>query len=154
MRCIVVATDGSDAADRAVDFAADLAGRFAADLLLTHVILASATVLAGGGFPHPVTDLRAPIRIENASLSELLTDAGNDILAKAKERAEAKGARRVHTELRTGDAAEMVLSVAKEHDADVIVLGKRGRGRLAGLLLGSTSQKVMMLASCAVIIVP
>lgn len=154
MRQIVAATDGSDTADRAVDFAAELASKFTVDLVLTYVISASSTALAGGGLAHPATDLRAPIRVESTSLSQVLTDAANDILAKAKARAQARGARRVHTELRTGEPAEMILLLAKEHDAGVIVLGKRGRGRLAGLLLGSISQKVMMLAPCAVIVVP
>lgn len=155
MRCIVAATDGSDTADRAIDFAADLASKFSVDLVLTHVISASSTLApAGPGLAHPASDLRAPTRVENTSLSEVFTDAANDILAKATGRAEARGARRTHTEVRAGEPAEMILSVAKEHEADVIVLGKRGRGRLAGLLLGSISQKVMMLARCAVIIIP
>lgn len=154
MRRIVTATDGSDAADRAVDFAADLAGKFAADLLVINAVSTSAVTLAGSGLAHPAADLRAPVRVESTSLSEVLTDTANDLLAKAKGRAEARGARHVQTELRMGDAAEMVLAVAKEHHADVIVLGKRGRGRLAGLLLGSTSQKVAMSAPCTVIVVP
>jgi nucleotide-binding universal stress UspA family protein len=165
MRHIVAATDGSDTADRAIDFAADLAGKFAADLVLIHVISASMPAPGGTGIAHPAGDLRAdlrapirslraPIGMENVSLPEVLTDAANDILAKAKGRAEARGAKRVDTELRTGEPAEMILSFAKEQEADIIVLGKRGRGRLAGLLFGSISQKVAMLAPCAVIVVP
>ncbi len=154
MHHIVAATDGSDAADRAIDFAAELAGKFAADLVLTHVISAATLAPGGTGLAHPAADLRAPMRIENTSLSEVLTDTAKDILAKAATRAKARGARRIDTEVRTGDPVEMILSVAAEHDADVIVLGRRGLGRLAGLLLGSNSQKVAMLARCAVIVVP
>jgi nucleotide-binding universal stress UspA family protein len=36
----------------------------------------------------------------------------------------------------------------------MLVLGRRGRGRLAGLLLGSVSQKLASLAPCSVVIVP
>ncbi len=158
MRYIVAATDGSDIADRAIDFAADLATKFTADAVLLHVISASTLASTGTGPAHPAGDLRAdlrvPRRVENTSLSEVLRDTANDILDKAKRRAEARGARRVDTEVRVGEPAEMILSVGKEREADVIVVGKRGRGRVAGLLLGSISQKVMMLAPCIVIVVP
>jgi nucleotide-binding universal stress UspA family protein len=154
MRCIVVATDGSDTADRAIDFAADMASKFAVDLVLTHVISASTLAPAGDPLAHAASDLRAPMRVESTSLSTGLTDAAANILAQAKGRAEARGARVVHTEVRAGDPAGMILSVAKEHEADVIVLGKRGLGRLAGLVLGSISQKMMMSAQCAVIVIP
>ena len=52
-----------------------------------------------------------------------------------------------------GDPAETILKVAKTRDIDLIVMGARGMGRLHGLLLGSTSQKVLSLAPCPVLIV-
>ena len=59
----------------------------------------------------------------------------------------------IHTEIIEGDSAEAIIDVATTRGSDVIVRGSRGRGRLAGLLLGSTSQKVVAHAPCPVLIV-
>ena len=59
----------------------------------------------------------------------------------------------VHTELIEGDAAESIIDVARTRNSNVIVMGSRGLGRLAGLVLGSTSQKVVSHAPCPVLIV-
>jgi nucleotide-binding universal stress UspA family protein len=52
-----------------------------------------------------------------------------------------------------GHAAREILDDAREHQADVIVMGSRGRGDLAGLLLGSTAHKVIHLADRPVLVV-
>jgi nucleotide-binding universal stress UspA family protein len=59
----------------------------------------------------------------------------------------------IHTEILEGDPASAILEVAKTRGSDVIVMGSRGLGLLAGLLLGSTSQKVVAHAPCPVLIV-
>ena len=59
----------------------------------------------------------------------------------------------IHTELIEGDAAESIIEVANTRESSVIVMGSRGLGRLAGLVLGSTSQKVVSHAPCPVLIV-
>ena len=59
----------------------------------------------------------------------------------------------IHTELIEGSPAEAIIDVAATRKSDVIVMGSRGLGRLAGLLLGSTSQKVVAHAPCPVLIV-
>ncbi len=82
---------------------------------------------------------------------ELLT---NQILIRARERAQRVGITRVETQAAWGDAAEAIMAAASRIGADAIALGRRGRGRLAGLLLGSVSQKVVTLAPCPVIVVP
>ncbi len=60
---------------------------------------------------------------------------------------------KIHTELIEGPSAEAVIDVAATRKSDVIVMGSRGLGKLAGLLLGSTSQKVVAHAPCPVLIV-
>jgi nucleotide-binding universal stress UspA family protein len=52
-----------------------------------------------------------------------------------------------------GHAAREIVSEAAERGADVIVMGSRGRGDLAGLVLGSTAHKVIHLADRQVLVV-
>jgi nucleotide-binding universal stress UspA family protein len=52
-----------------------------------------------------------------------------------------------------GHAAREILADAKEHDADVIIMGSRGRGDLAGAVLGSTAHKVIHLTDRPVLVV-
>ena len=59
----------------------------------------------------------------------------------------------IHTELIEGSSAEAIIEVARTRTSDLIVMGSRGLGRLAGALLGSTSQKVVSHAPCPVLIV-
>jgi nucleotide-binding universal stress UspA family protein len=59
----------------------------------------------------------------------------------------------IHTELIEGDAAEAIIDVAKIRNSDVIVMGSRGAGMLVGLVLGSTTHKVVSHAPCPVLIV-
>jgi nucleotide-binding universal stress UspA family protein len=59
----------------------------------------------------------------------------------------------IHTEFIEGSPAEAIIDVATTRKSDVIVIGSRGHGTLVGLLLGSTSQKVVAHAPCPVLIV-
>jgi nucleotide-binding universal stress UspA family protein len=52
-----------------------------------------------------------------------------------------------------GDPASTIVRVSEDLEADLIVMGRRGRGDLGGLLLGSVSHKVGHLAACAVMTV-
>lgn len=52
-----------------------------------------------------------------------------------------------------GHAAREIMEDAKEHDVNVIVMGSRGRGDLAGAILGSTAHKVIHLADRPVLVV-
>jgi universal stress protein A len=59
----------------------------------------------------------------------------------------------VLTRVRVGFAAEEILETAREENADLIVLGTHGRRGLAHLVLGSTAEKVVRLATCPVFVV-
>jgi nucleotide-binding universal stress UspA family protein len=78
---------------------------------------------------------------------------GQQILAHAAEAARDAGAHDVTTQLRDGDAVEIVLERAQAEAADLIVMGSRGLSDLKGLLLGSVSHKICQLASCSCVTV-
>jgi nucleotide-binding universal stress UspA family protein len=49
---------------------------------------------------------------------------------------------------------QAIIDFAGEKDADAIVVGKQGSGRVANVLLGSVAQKLVNLATCVVMVVP
>jgi nucleotide-binding universal stress UspA family protein len=145
MKRILVATDGSAGADRAVEYAAQLAKNDGADLLIVNVI-------GGYGLPHRVFE--ALTNAQQDWLEELLQSMSAEMLTKARDRARSLGAATVQLESRTGDVAQTIIEIAQEKGTDVIVVGKRGAGLVAKLLLGSVSQKLVSLSPVPVTVVP
>ena len=145
MRCILAATDGSESANRAVDAAAQIAKRFDAKLLIVNAI--DRGVLS-------TDEMKRFTEVEGMLLGEALTSLSSGILRDAEHQAKKHGLMNVQMESREGEAAQVVMEIARENAVDAIVVGRRGRGQLASLLLGSISQKLVMLASCMVVVVP
>lgn len=145
MKRILVATDGSAGADRAVAYAAQLAKNDRAGLLIVNVI---------GGYGLPDKIFRRFTRARQAWLAELLESLSAKLLTKARDRARSVGVAKIQLESRTGEAARTIIEIAQEKGADVVVTGKRGAGRVSRLLLGSVSQKLVNLAPLPVIVVP
>jgi nucleotide-binding universal stress UspA family protein len=145
MERVLVASDGSEAADRAVEYAGALAMRERADLLIANVI---------GGYNLPDGAFTRLIDSEQAPLKELLEAMSAETLTRARERARAAGASMIQLESRVGDVAETLIDIAKEKQVGVIVVGKRGAGPFERLLLGSVSRKLVNLAPVPVIVVP
>jgi nucleotide-binding universal stress UspA family protein len=142
---ILVAVDGSPAATRALTLGADIALRYGARLHVVHVMT---EVSVPEGFEEfaRIERLDPPLWAE-------LGRVGDEILAAARADATAKGVRDVRTLVLTGDPAEQLLRYAHDHGVDLIVLGRRGLGRVQGLLMGSVSVKVSSLAECPVVTV-
>ena len=142
MRHSMAATDGLEGADRAVDVAAELAKAFGGELLI---------VTVGGNVSGE--EMRQLERAEG-NIGEPLDMLSNQILRAAKTRAERFGIGSIRLRPAWGDPAQSIIETAVREAADALVVGRRGRGRLAGLLLGSVSQKIASLAPCMVVIVP
>ena len=87
-------------------------------------------------------------------LSKSLQAQADKVLKQAAVRATRLGHRPAALRCEWGDPAEAILELARREKADAIVLGRRGRGRLSRLLMGSVSQKVASLAPCTVVVVP
>jgi nucleotide-binding universal stress UspA family protein len=147
MERILVGVDGSAPSLKAVDLAADLASNYNAELVLLTVVPHLAPVI------DPAIEEYARLEHVPASALELAVAAAEAVLDGARREAQAKGATRITTEPSFGDPAEEIIAVARNRRTDLVVVGSRGHGRLAGLLLGSVAQKVISLAPCPVVVV-
>ena len=142
MQCIMVATDGSPGANRAVDAAARLATAMGSNL----AILTVGGDLSGA-------ELRRLADI-GGDVSKSLETKSNQVLKQAQKRARRLGVTAVKLQCGWGDPTETIIDTVRREKADILVLGRRGRGRLSSLLLGSVSQKLVSLAPCIVMVVP
>jgi nucleotide-binding universal stress UspA family protein len=139
---ILVATDFGGAAAAALDRACELARTFGSRLFIVHV----------------VEDVRAHFGASEyaAAIGKIQTD----LEASAREHMRALVARRDASALDV-EAAVLVLSApaaaivsyARDKQADLIVMGTHGRGKIASLLIGSVAERVLRTASCPVLIV-
>jgi len=135
---ILLAVDGSEHAMSAARVASSLANAMNSQTL--RVVVAYDTIPVHLGDPYMQNAINA--RIDETEL----------ILQRAVQAVWGVSAQ-LYTEMIEGDPAETILELARTRDSDLIVMGARGLGKLHGLLLGSTSQKVLSLAPCPVLIV-
>lgn len=145
MKRILVATDGSEGADRAVEYAANRAKMDGAELLIVNII---------GGYGLPDKAVRAFTHAQQAWVEELLVSLSAETLTKARDLARSIGVTTIQLKSRDGEVAQTIIEIAQEKEANSIIVGKRGAGRIAGLLLGSVSQKLVSFAPLPVMVVP
>jgi nucleotide-binding universal stress UspA family protein len=172
---IIVATDGSDHADKAVAVAGDLAAKYDATMILLHVLLrrnAAAADLRKLIDIHELPDaareeferfesmqattVTATAGVVTTSLpfpTDVLLAVGQAITDKAEGIALEHGAKKFDRIVGEGDPADVILDTANYRHADLIVLGTRGLSDLKGLFVGSVSHKVSHLADCTCITV-
>jgi nucleotide-binding universal stress UspA family protein len=134
---LVVGIDGSDNARQAAQWAADLAAITDADVIAVHAVGLLDRLESGD--PVPSYPHRQEIELAfKTSWCSPFDTAGV----------------RYRAELRDGNPVVVLLTVADEVDADLLVVGSRGVGGFPQLLLGSISTQVAQHAHRPVVIVP
>ena len=127
MKKILVATDGSENGRPALDEAIELAAAAGAGLTVVYVRHAPLPMI---GQPY----YRRSLSAESCRANETSAIA---LVAAHTAGVEAEAV------VLEGDAAEQILELARIRDVDLIVVGSRGLGAMAGVLLGSVSRTVV-----------
>ena len=142
-RSMVVGTDGSDTAGKAVAEAIDLAK-----------LLSAAICLVSAYEPVPKARLREEARQTPSDLQWMVNprEEVDATLSEAADRVREAGIG-VETFAREGSPADAILDVAEERDADLIVVGNKGMTGARRFLLGSVPNKVSHHAPCSVMII-
>jgi nucleotide-binding universal stress UspA family protein len=135
-KTILVASDGSESADRLVNVAQSLAQEASSKVVVAHIN--ELMTVRGGPLPvHADEDhLQHKARLQVVDLKAAGVDAELKML----------------TTRRRADLS--IAEIAKECRADLIVTGASHHGRLADLLFGSVGQRMSRLAPCPVLVVP
>ncbi|HUO43912.1 MAG TPA: universal stress protein [Burkholderiales bacterium] len=141
MFAILIAVDGSENALRAVNFAAEQAPQYK-DELEIHLLNVQLPVASGA------------VRrfIGHKELDHYYQDEGTAALVSARKRLDDAGLR-YHHHICIGAHAETIVGCAQEKGCRMIVMGARGLGSLAGILLGSVATQVIHLSPLPVLIV-
>ena len=145
---ILVAIDELDkstaSTDRAVDYAANIALDYDAQLIILHVIRADVRV-HGVNPPSHITEMRKKAEANFAKITENLY--GNR--ARENKQSTLKIKTDIIASVRIADA---IVNYAKDKNIDLIVTGTRGRNKLKSVLLGSVTSDVVTYAHCPVLI--
>jgi len=130
MKRILVSTDGSPSSAEAVAFGVELASEHEAELIFVHVVPTLDVIPSsgfggvGGAFPHE------PSKRDHVLLEDAAAVASEHEVIST-------------TALLRGDTVNEIVAYADSHDVDLIVVGSRGHGAIAGALLGSVSRGVL-----------
>ena len=139
VRKIIVPLDFSSSSQSTIDYASMIAERFAATLILVHVI---------ESLPYSITDTFQIVEHRRALetlASSLLRNLSDDLRARKLD---------VKTHLVWGNPSREILAKARREKADLIVMGTHGRSGLPHMVMGSVAEKTVRLARIPVLTVP
>lgn len=136
-RRILLATDGSPDAEEALTYARDLALRDGAQAIVVHAFEPVPTYLGEPWGDRVVARHVSMGRDVANNAAQELDKAGVDVIVEVLE----------------GPPADAILKVTEVRQPDLIVMGSRGHGALASLLLGSVSHRVLAHAHVPVLVV-
>jgi len=139
MKRVWVGIDGSAASQKAAGMAAEIAGRFGAELTLVYVV--PRLLLPPDAYGLTVAEVEA----EHRSHADEVLRSARGVLGAAGDRCRA--------EVLYGPPAETLAEAAAAAGADLLVVGSRGHGAVARVLLGSTSDRVVHVGTMPVLVV-
>jgi len=138
---IFVAVDGSEDSDKALLAAAELAKTYDSSIHLVFAVQ----------YQHYAMGLGSEVAFTLPQ--EELEEFAKDLLSTASETVGKAGCNKIETHQVLGEAGQAVTEIAKEREADLIVVGSKGHSDISGFLLGSVSHKICHLAHCACLVV-
>ena len=134
---ILLATDGSVHAQKALNYARDLAEAAGGKVIVVHAF-------------EPISPLWGDA-IQDEQIKKRVT-AGEEIAGQAVQVLEEAGIK-VETEILEGPPADAILRVGDTRQPDLIIMGTRGRSEPTSLLLGSVSHRVMAHSKIPVMVI-
>ena len=136
-KVILAPIDFSDSSLEALDVARDLAGRYASEIVLVHVV--------------PVIPEGADILSETSDEEDLIEQA-QPRLAELADKLNQQGLRARAIIGEANDAGPEILRIAEAEKADLIVIATHGRTGLRRLAFGSVTEKIVRTANCPVLV--
>ena len=138
---ILVGVDGSPASRTALRWAGDEAVRHGSEIVALTAYLAPPPPPSTGTIS--VHEAQSASEAASKAAQQLLMETVKDVLGEDPPVL-------VQPRIKEGNAAKLLIDLSEE--ADVVVVGSRGRGGFVGLLLGSVSQNVAAHAKCTVVV--
>jgi len=138
---LLLATDGSDNANRAIDHVIKQAGRYS-EPLEVHLL----------NVQLPLAGVNIKLFISREDLDAYYRDEGIAALKSAREKFDAAGVKYAF-HIGVGEPAKVIVQYAGDKQCEQIVMGSRGMGTVSNLVLGSVASKVIHLANVPVLLV-